>query len=182
MVKVTVFDVVKKEPTGHAVVLLDEAGRRALPIWIGPPEAMAIAMGLRQFTTPRPLTYSFTASLLAAAGAQIGEVRIETLRENTYFAVVQLRRGRTVREVDARPSDALALAVRTGSPVYVAEEVLESGGLDVPAEVGELAQRGRGVDNILGDLQPAAPVKGRTEEEVEKAHQELVAFLFGGGA
>ncbi len=88
MVKVTIADVVKREQEGerpghphihYVIVLLDPASRRALPIWVGPWEGQALALGLRGFSTPRPLTFDFISSLLEAAGAKIDEVRVEAL-------------------------------------------------------------------------------------------------------
>ena len=131
MVKVTVVDVVslmKEEEKGNTIsvlILLDEAGRRALGIWIGQAEAAAITMGLNQSSLTRPMTMNFVASILQAAGVRLEEVRIEELKDDIFYAVAKIRRGDTVQELDARPSDAVALAVVTDSPVYVSEEILE---------------------------------------------------------
>ncbi len=192
MVKVTIADVVKQEQAGeqpghprthYVIVLADEAGRRALPIWVGPWEGTALAIGLREFPVPRPLTFTFMAKLLEAAGAKLEKVHIHALKENTFYAVAQLRCGDRVQEVDARPSDAIALAVLTGNPILVAEEVLERAGVDIPAKVGEAPQLGKGIDGILEELQkewyPAQPCPRPTKEEIEKAQQELVALVFG---
>jgi RNA polymerase sigma factor (sigma-70 family) len=192
MVKVTIADVVKREQAGeqpghpsthYVIMLVDETGRRALPIWVGPWEGTALAIGLREFPVGRPLTFTFMANLLEAAGAKLEEVYINTLKEDTFYAIAKLRCGDKVRKVDARPSDAMALAVLTGSPIFVAEEVLERAGIDVPAKVGEAPQLGKGIDGILEDLQkvwhPAQPRPRPTKEEIEKAHQELVAVVFG---
>src|SRR5207237_9066485 len=119
MRKVSVADVVKRErkdddgksSAWYIVVLHDEAGQRALPIWVGPWEGQAIAMGLREFRSPRPMTYNFMASLLSAAGVNLESVQIASLREETFYATVKLRNGQNVAEVDARPSDAVALAL-----------------------------------------------------------------------
>ena len=162
MVKVTIADVIRKERTDdetgepltqHVVVLLDEVGRRVLPLWVGRWEGEAVAMGLRDLQPPRPMTFSFVASLLNAAGVVVEEVRIESLRETTFYAVVKLRSGDAVREVDARPSDAMALAVRTGSPIYAAEEVMEVAGKDVPAAVDPAQALGSGIDSIVTGLE-----------------------------
>jgi len=123
MVKVTVADVVRRESkdeqdrslTHHIVVLHDEAGRRALPIWVGAYEGQAIALGVSGETPPRPMTYNFIASLLDAANVQLEEVRVEALKDEVFYAVAKLRQGETLREVDARPSDAIALALRVGA-------------------------------------------------------------------
>jgi bifunctional DNase/RNase len=191
MVKVTIADVVKREQAGeqpghprvhYIIVLLDEAGRRALPIWVGPWEGTALAVGLRGVSTCRPLTFNLMVSLLEAADTKIDEVRVEALKEGTFYGVVKLRSGDTIQEVDARPSDALALAVLTGSPIFAAEEVLTRAGIAIPAEVSNMPS-GKGVDSIVKELeaewQAACSLQRPTREEMEKACQELVASVFG---
>ncbi len=140
MVKVTIADVVKLDvpdveprPQFHHVVLLeDEAGSRALPIWIGRTEAQAIAMGLMKFSTPRPLTADFMTSLLRAADAPIQDVVITSIQNGTYYARVRVGSGRSAKDVDARPSDALALAARMGTPILVEEEVMKASSQPIP--------------------------------------------------
>ena len=143
MIPVTIADISKQKRTdaeGHTIemyviLLLDKAGQKVLPVWVGAFEASSIAIGMRDITAPRPLTYDFFTNLLNAAGTKIEEVRVETLKDTTFYGVVKVARGRTTREVDARPSDALALAVRTGSPIFVAEEVMERAGVPVTTKV-----------------------------------------------
>lgn len=139
MIPVTIADISKQERKDaeentiitYVILLLDKTGQKVLPVWIGASEGQAIAMGMRNFTAPRPLTYDFFTNLLKAAGARIEEVRVETLKDTTFYGVVKVTRGRTTQEVDARPSDALALAVRTGSPIFVTEEVMEHAGIPI---------------------------------------------------
>ena len=171
MIKVTIADIVPQlYPYAiHIGVLRDEAGKRALPIWIGEREGSAIAMGLREFSLPRPMTIDFFTNILQVSDVHIEEVRIELLRETTFYAVVKVRCGKKVSEVDARPSDALALAVQTGSPIFVTEDVMQNGGVDVPPEAGEPS--GRGIDAILDQLK-GAQNKPSTKEEI-------VAAVFG---
>ena len=108
------------DPLGSHIVLLEEqGGRRRLPIWIGKPEA---TMLLHDLTTPRPDTYRFAADLLAAVGGELREVRIVRLAEEVFYGQAVLADG---AEVDARPSDALNLALVRGAPVLVEETVLE---------------------------------------------------------
>jgi len=184
MVKVTIADVVKSRVKDlYVIVLQDEVGRRALPIWVGPFEGHSIAIGLGGFSTPRPLTFSFFASLLQAINARVEEVRVETLQESTFFAVVKIRCGTIVSEVDARPSDAIALAVLTGSPVFVAEDVLERAGADIPPAAKASVAR-NGVESILreiGELQKQAQVQishPPSEEELARIKEEMVAHVF----
>src|SRR5258706_9838063 len=133
MIQVTIVDAVRLQKQKiSAVVLLDEVGHRALGIWIGEAEATMIDMGLSQTELPRPMTMNFMASILKAAGATLEEVRIETLKDEIFYATAKIHNGDTVNEIDARPSDAIALAVVTGSPVFVVEEILEKCGVALP--------------------------------------------------
>lgn len=133
MIQVTIVDAVRLQKEKiSAVVLLDEVGHRALGIWIGEAEATMIDKGLSQTELPRPMTMNFMASILKAAGATLEEVRIETLKDEIFYATAKIRSGDTVNEIDARPSDAIALAVATRSPVFVAEEILEKCAITLP--------------------------------------------------
>ena len=160
MVRVTIADMVKKDwtdrsgfkQTSYVMVLCDEVGKRALLVWIDPITGQAIAAGLSEFSTPRPLTFNFLVGLIQAIGARIEQVRIESLKNTTFYGVVRISVGKKVSEVDARPSDAIALAVRTGSPIYVAENVLEEAGLDVP-ETSQPPATQPGVEAIIGEME-----------------------------
>ncbi len=138
MIKVSVVDsvtVMNKEKSGPAysvVVLHDEAHNRALGIWVGQAEAFAIDRGLRQSPLPRPLTMNFIASILQSLGAVLEEVRIESLKDDIFYATARIRRDNTPHEIDARPSDAIALAVATRTPIFVSEEVLDMCGVALP--------------------------------------------------
>jgi bifunctional DNase/RNase len=113
----------------HVVILKEKARDRYLPIWIGPWEASAIAMKLQGLTPERPLTHDLFATTLDELGARIDRVIISELADETFHARILLQRdGRTV-EVDARPSDALALAVRAEVPIFAADAVLEQAAL-----------------------------------------------------
>jgi len=109
----------------HVVILKEAARDRYLPIWIGPWEASAIAMKLQGLTPERPLTHDLFAATLEELGARVDRVVISDLADETFHARLVLERdGRTV-DVDARPSDALALAVRSGTRIFAAEAVLD---------------------------------------------------------
>ena len=108
----------------HRIVLLGErGGDRVLPIWVGPPEGDAIVLYLAGERLPRPLTIDLTARLLEAAGARVDRVTVNRLEENTFYATVRMRSARAVHEIDARPSDALNLALRAGAELFVDDGV-----------------------------------------------------------
>ena len=108
------------------VVLRDPDSGSVLPIWVGTAEAQAIALALHGVIPPRPMTHDLMANLLSELRAEVDEVVVSDLRNNIYFGVLRLRVAgeKKIREVDTRPSDALALAVRTGAPIRVARKIL----------------------------------------------------------
>ena len=121
----------------HVVILKETERDRYLPIWIGPWEASAIAMKLQGLAPDRPLTHDLFAAALEGLGARVDRVIISSLAEETFHARLLLEHdGRTV-EVDARPSDSLALAVRAGGRIFVVEAVLEQAALGADAGVGD---------------------------------------------
>jgi bifunctional DNase/RNase len=107
------------------VVLRDADNNRVLPIWVGPVEANAIAMQIENIAPPRPMTHDLLGQLLTALGASLQRVIITDLRENTFYAYLELRRGDEILLVDSRPSDALALSIRTKARVFVDTRVLD---------------------------------------------------------
>jgi hypothetical protein len=124
------------DPQGRALVFLtDDENRRLLPIWIGLFEAQAIASEMRETRFPRPMTHDLLKSLIEATGYSLRQVRITQLQEKTFYAILDLQAETGDIEIDARPSDALALALRTSAPIYVAEEVLRDA--EIPTEKAE---------------------------------------------
>ena len=119
-----------ERPTRTPVVILREVSgqRRVLPIFIGVPEAQAIALTMQNIETPRPMTHDLMKNLLDEVGAQVERITVTELREGTFFAEIVLRAQGEVRTVSSRPSDAIALAIRIGSPIFAEEEVLEEAG------------------------------------------------------
>lgn len=128
------------------VVLKDVAEQRALLIWVGEPEANAILMGLEQVETPRPLTHDLLLATVLELGATVREVTILEMREKTFFAEIVLETRRGEHRIDARPSDALALALRAEAPIRVADEVLEASGIPIRKE-GDGTEEGRPADD-----------------------------------
>ena len=107
------------------VLLRDLDNQRLLPIWVGPVEANAIAMQIENVAPPRPMTHDLLRNVLQELGATLSRVIISDLRDSTFYAYLELRRNGDVLLVDARPSDALALSIRTKAPVFVEAEVLD---------------------------------------------------------
>ena len=117
------------------IVLLKTAdGNKFLPIWIGHPEAAAILMKLQNASTPRPMTHDLVTDILSQLDAQVVRVAVTELRENTFFAQVTIQQDGSEIEVDSRPSDAIALAVRAEAPIFVADEVIEESAIEFEGE------------------------------------------------
>jgi hypothetical protein len=137
-------------PSNQPIVLLREVtGERYLPIWIGAVEATAIAFAQQGVTPPRPLTHDLMKDVLEATGQRLDEVRIVDMQDGVFFAQLVFDGG---AEVGARPSDSIALALRTGSRIVCAEAVLEEAGLAVPAEQEDEVERFREfLDHVTPD-------------------------------
>ena len=126
------FDLVGKQP----IVLLKTAeGNKFLPIWIGHPEAAAILMKLQGANTPRPMTHDLMNEMLSELDVNCSRVSVTELRENTFYASITLRMNGREVEIDSRPSDALALAVRTSAPIFAAEDVIAESAIEFEHEV-----------------------------------------------
>ena len=125
------FDLGSKQP----IVLLRTAdGNRFLPIWIGHPEAAAILMKLQGASTPRPMTHDLLNDLLENLDAKCEKVSVTELRDNTFFASITISMNGSEMEIDSRPSDALALAVRTSAPIFAADDVIEESAIEFEGE------------------------------------------------
>lgn len=122
------------------VILKDDDDRHVLPIWVGVFEANAIALRVEEIVPPRPMTHDLLHDVLSTLGAEVRRVIVSDLRDNTYYAIVELQLGETKYSVDARPSDALALALRADAPVFVEETVLKlaESGVDQASEAERL--------------------------------------------
>jgi bifunctional DNase/RNase len=130
--EVDVIGVRVEMPSNQPIVLLREvSGDRYLPIWIGAVEATAIAFAQQGVVPPRPLTHDLIKDLLNATGQDLTEVRITEMKDGIFYAVLVFDSG---VEVSARPSDSIALALRTGSKIVCADQVLDEAGLEVPDE------------------------------------------------
>ncbi len=107
------------------IILRDEDGQRILPIWVGVFEANAIALQIENVQTPRPMTHDLLKNVIDDLAGEVERIVVTELRENTFYALIHIRAQERAIAVDARPSDAIALALRTRSPIYVEDEVIE---------------------------------------------------------
>jgi bifunctional DNase/RNase len=108
------------------IILRDQDGQRVLPIWVGVFEANAIALQIENVQTPRPMTHDLLKNILEDLDARVERVVVTSLKENTFYALIHLATGEGSLTIDARPSDAIALALRTRSPIFVEEAVIQS--------------------------------------------------------
>jgi bifunctional DNase/RNase len=160
------FDLVGKQP----IVLLKTAdGNRYLPIWIGHPEAAAILMKLEGATTPRPLTHDLFAETLSQLDAQVVRITVTELKENTFYATITVAQEGSEIEVDSRPSDAIALAVRAEAPIFAADRVIEESAVEFE---GEEVNEEEIVDEFRRFLENVSPEEFAVGEEGEAEGSE----------
>ena len=137
----------------HVVVLREKDGPRRLPIWIGPHEADLLAMRLAGQTAPRPLTFDLIVNLLQAAGSQVTQVCLVREQAGIFYAEVRLQTGGQAQAVDARPSDALNLALRAGVPILAADGLLEAHGVPADGLEAALAEPAAGTAHFTWNSQ-----------------------------
>jgi bifunctional DNase/RNase len=134
------------------VILRDAENQRVLPIWVGPVEANAIALQIENIAPPRPMTHDLLRNLVLEMGATLARVIIADLRENTFYAYLELHRSGEVQMLDARPSDAIALAIRAKAPVFVDTRVLEQArSVDVTSEQADQERLTRWLESLDPD-------------------------------
>jgi len=157
------FDLGSKQP----IVLLKTAdGNRFLPIWIGHPEAAAILMKLQGASTPRPMTHDLVTDMLEQLDAQVVRITVTELKESTFYASITVQQNGSEVDIDSRPSDAIALAVRAEPPIFAADDVIEESAIEFEGEeVDEdqiVDEFKRFLDNVspeefaVGDDEPSA--------------------------
>lgn len=118
-----VFDPLTNTPI---IILKDMAGKKSLPIWVGYPEATAIALQMESVTTPRPMTHDLIKNILTSIDISVNYICVSDLKDSTFYAVISIGSGADEVEVDSRPSDAIAVALRLSVPIYVNQKVLEN--------------------------------------------------------
>ena len=156
------FDMVGKQPI---VLLRTLDGTKFLPIWIGHPEAAAILMKLQGAATPRPMTHDLVADMLTHLDAQVVRICVTELRENTFYASITIQQDGSEIEVDSRPSDAIALAVRAEAPIFADDRVIEESAIEFE---GEEVNEEEIVDEFRKFLDQVTPDEFAVEEEDEE--------------
>jgi bifunctional DNase/RNase len=125
LIKMTVRGIALDPITNMPIVILkDPEERRALPIWVGIFEANAIALELEKVSTPRPMTHDLLKNILEGLGITVQQIIVNDLKENTFYATIELNYNGSVVSIDSRPSDAIALALRVNAPIFVTENVV----------------------------------------------------------
>ncbi len=143
------LDAVTRSPI---VLLKDSSDRRALPIYIGQDQAKAIISALEKQKPPRPLTHDLIFNLLEVWDMQLERIIIHSLQDNTFYAVLCLVQGENKKEIDCRPSDAIAIALRTNSPIWVMEEVVADASIPVDREADE--EERKAFREFIANLRP----------------------------
>ncbi len=184
MIKMYINSIRINEVTDQRVVILqDEPGRNALVIWIGQTEAFVLAAGLSKASLPRPMTAQLMVNLLQATGTQVEEVRIEALKDEIYYAIIKIRNGDNIQEIDARPSDALTLAVLMDAPIYATEQILQQVGIAIPEDKALQANDDEARKALVDILQQQSKAYLFFREEPEKInqinreHSKMIEFL-----
>jgi bifunctional DNase/RNase len=134
------------------IILRDKEGQRVLPIWVGPAEAQAIAMQIENVPTQRPMTHDLLKNVIEDLKASVEKIVVCDLKDNTFYALIYLSVGGEAVVVDSRPSDAIALALRTKSPIYVEEQVIDSAKtMEVTPEKGDSERLQRWLESLDPD-------------------------------
>lgn len=144
------LDAISRNPV---VLLRDTADRRALPIYIGPDQAKSIISALEKQEVPRPLTHDLFVNLLGNWDMSLERIVIHALKDNTFFALLTLVQGEKRKELDARPSDAIAIALRTNASIWVMEEVVADASIPVDRDADE--EETRAFRDFVSKLSPA---------------------------
>ncbi len=148
------LDAVSRSPI---ILLKDASDRRALPIYIGQDQAKAIINALEKQAPPRPFTHDLIVNLLESCRVTIDRILINALQDNTFYAVIVIEQNGVFKEIDARPSDAIALAVRSKAPIWVMEEVIADASIPVDRDADE--EERQAFSNFVADLRPSDLIK-----------------------
>jgi len=164
------FDVIGKQPI---VLLKTVDSNRFLPIWIGHPEAAAILIKLQGTELPRPMTHDLMTALIGYFDAELQKITVTALRDNTFYAQLTLLKNGEEIEIDSRPSDALALAVRSDAPIYAADDLIEENAIEFEHEVDDTEDVVERFRDFLDKVSPEdfATALGLATEEQGEAQE-----------
>lgn len=174
------LDLIGQSPV---VILSDKEGKKLFPIWIGFPEASAIDKELRHLTSTRPMTHDLLHSILGQVQVKLKEVKVVDLKDNTYYATLSLISNKNLIEVDARPSDAIILALKSKCPIYVSAKILEQKGVTLTQPPLHTERYGIRVQELTPTLASHFNFKGQkgvlVSEVVEGSPSELSGIRAG---
>jgi bifunctional DNase/RNase len=176
MIEVNVNGIFLTQSQASGIILKEKNGDRTLPIVIGEYEAQSIALGLENIKPPRPITHDLTLNMLESCGVVMDSVLITELKNNTYYAIIRLKKKLKYWDVDARPSDAIAMAVRSTIPIFVDEEVMNLGSYEPDEEEKETKNYAfesltNQLDNLKTELQKA--VEGEDYERAADLRDQI---------
>ena len=153
----------------YVVVLQERGGTRLLPIWIGQPEADSIVMHMHDVKRPRPITHDLVRNLILGLGAQLRRVHITRVEKSTYYAEMQLQHADALVRIDARPSDAIAIALRLDAPIFASDSLL------IEPDVNEEGDDGE--EEGDGDAELSLPTQTAARDDAELSTEQLKAYL-----
>ncbi|MGH7382399.1 MAG: bifunctional nuclease family protein [Candidatus Methylomirabilales bacterium] len=150
LIRMTVRGIALDPITNMPIVILkDVEEKRALPIWVGIFEANAIALELEKIATPRPMTHDLIKNILDGLGATVQQIVVNDLKDNTFFAVIEVNYNGNMVSIDSRPSDAIALALRVNAPIFVTEKVVSKAkSMDIADEKEETDRWKEWLENL----------------------------------
>ena len=172
MIEVNVNGIFLTQSQASGIILKEKNGERTLPIVIGEYEAQSIALGLENIKPPRPITHDLTLNILESCGVVMDSVLITELKNNTYYAVIRLKKKLKYWDIDARPSDAIAMAVRNTIPIFVDEEVMNLGSYEPDEE--EKESKSYTFESVTNQLEK---LKADLQKAVENEDYEQAAEL-----
>jgi bifunctional DNase/RNase len=153
---------------GFAVILKDDVNNKWLPIYIGPFEAQAIAFELEGQKLPRPSTHDLIKNIFDTLNTKVLKVTVVALKDNTFFANITVEINGVIKEIDSRPSDAIAIALRTKSPIFISQKVMDQAGMDAMPHENEKTKKLRELQAQLDEL-----IKQEKYEEAAKIRDQI---------
>lgn len=171
MIEMKVMGIALDTRTGSPIVVLhDKENRRALPIWIGSAEASSIIRKIENLSVSRPMTHDLVIDIIQKTGYQITKVEINDVEKETYYATIYLKNEKDdVVEIDSRPSDAIAIAIRVDAPIYVNAKVLSTG--SVSTDSAKDAQEAEEFKSFIQDIKPSDFAKLMKDSDTHESDQ-----------